>query len=77
MSNPTATGQQIDSQQYIWAGPLSTNSATLFVTIIFTPNDFYNQGSIHQCYAQMMWIILFKCLLLNQGSIRQCDTQMM
>ncbi|KAA6318537.1 MAG: hypothetical protein EZS28_054931, partial [Streblomastix strix] len=39
----------IKYQQYIWTAPQCTNSAALFVLIISAPNDFYNQGSIHQC----------------------------
>ncbi|KAA6369968.1 MAG: hypothetical protein EZS28_034506 [Streblomastix strix] len=44
------------------AAPQSTNSAALFVTIISAPNDFYNQGSIHQCDVQMIQTILSKHL---------------
>ncbi|KAA6382200.1 MAG: hypothetical protein EZS28_022272, partial [Streblomastix strix] len=43
---------RLDNEQYIWTAPQGFNSATLIVTIISAPNDFYNQGSIHQCDNQ-------------------------
>ncbi|KAA6379221.1 MAG: hypothetical protein EZS28_025253 [Streblomastix strix] len=48
------------NKQYIWAAPQGFNSATLFVTIIPAPNDYYNQGSIHQCDTQMIQTIQSK-----------------